>query len=157
MSANEIIPNLWLGDHVAAQSSEFFNRMNIQLIVNCSKDIPFSEDLPKGCKKIRIPVHDNLKEEEINHLSEWSFKIITNIWDEYKQGKPVFIHCYAGVQRSAAVVAMFLIFYFRCSVDEAVKKIRQRRPIAFQPKINFLKSIYFFERGINDELKRSFN
>jgi protein-tyrosine phosphatase len=155
MSANEIIPNLWLGDHVAAKSKEFFKRMDIRLVVNCTKDLPFSKYLPSNCTKIRVPVHDNLEKEEIEKLGVWGPRIVNLIWEHYKEGHPIFIHCYAGVQRSAAVVSMFLIFFFRCSADEAIRRVIQRRGIAFQPRVNFLPAIYQFEKDLGEEIRKT--
>lgn len=145
MSVNEILPHLWLGDKVASGSSEFLHRMKIGLVVNCSKDIPFCKKLPPGCEKLRLPVDDNLQPQEIEYMTQKAPEVVREIWKRYSQGVPVFIHCYAGVQRSASITAMFLIFYQRCTADEAIRRIRRRRPIAFQPGVNFMESIRIFE------------
>ena len=151
MSANEIIPNIWLGDKTASQSKVFLERMNIGLIVNCTKDIPFCEGVT--CEQLRLPVDDNLMPEEIAFMTKNSPRIIRKIWKIYSSGIPVFIHCYAGVQRSASIVAMFLIFFQRCSMETAIHRIQHRRPIAFRPKINFATSIRSFERNLNKKLE----
>lgn len=152
MSANEIIPNLFLGDITASQSRDFIKSMNINVVVNCSKNISFLKD--EKYKKIRVPVHDNLKEEEISNMTKWSASIVRQIWDEYSKGSTILVHCHAGMQRSAAVVAMFLIFYQRYTHKEAIEYIQKRRPIAFQPRPNFYKSIVFFETALNDTLRK---
>ena len=41
MSCCEIIPNLWLGNIKSAQNNNFFEKYNIQIVLNCSTDIPF--------------------------------------------------------------------------------------------------------------------
>jgi len=153
MSVNEILPNMWLGDKTASQSGEFLERMNIGMVVNCTKDIPFCKNLQRKCQKVRLPVDDNLRPEEIHAMTRWSPGVVRQIWTTYSQGTPVFIHCYAGVQRSASITAMFLIFYQRCTTDEAIRRIRNRRPIAFQPGINFESSIRAFEDHLNSTLR----
>lgn len=153
MSVNEILPNFWLGDKTASQSTNFLSQMNIRLIVNCSKDIPFCKSVPRGCEKIRLPIDDNLQQDQIDEMTRLSPDVIKYIWEVYSRGNPVFIHCYAGVQRSAAITAMFLIFYQRCSASSAIRRIRQRRPVAFQPGINFKESIRKFERDLQRILK----
>ena len=155
MSANEILPNIWLGDHVAAKNKHFLQKMNIRLVVNCTKDIPFSPHLSSKCTKVRVPVHDNLDPAEIKKLSDWGPRVVSIIWEHYKHGHPIFIHCYAGVQRSAAVLAMFLIFFLRCSADDSIRRIRQRREIAFQPRANFLQAIYKFESDLGEEIRNT--
>lgn len=152
MSANEILPNLWLGDKTASQSTEFLKSMKIGLVVNCTKDIPFNAHLSRSCTKLRVPVHDNLDKVEIANLAKFAPQVIGEIWRHYSNGIPVFIHCYAGVQRSAAITSMFLIFYQRCSSDDAINHIRRRRPIAFRPGINFHTAILKFETRLNQTL-----
>lgn len=151
MSTNEIIPNIFLGDITASRNREFYDSMNIGMVVNCTKTIPFLEG--GTFKKIRVPVDDNLKDEEIQNLAKWSPQIIRTIWDEYSKGTTILVHCHAGIQRSAAVVAMFLIFYQRCSHKEAMSRIRKRRPIAFQPSANFYKAIVAFESSLNEAIR----
>jgi len=153
MSANEIIPNLFLGDITASKNRDFYESVNIGMVVNCSKTIPFLEG--GTFKKVRVPVDDNLQEEEIQNLAKWSPKIIRQIWEEYSKGTVILVHCHAGMQRSAAVVAMFLMFYQRCNHQEAISRIRKRRPIVFQPGINFYKAIIKFETSMNEAIKRA--
>lgn len=153
MSANEIIPNLFLGDITSSQNKEFFESVNIGMVVNCSKRIPFLEG--RQLKKIRVPVDDNLKDIEINNLAKWGPNIVRKIWDEYSKGTTILVHCHAGMQRSAAVVAMFLMFYQRCNHREAMARIKKRRPIVFEPGANFYKAILSFESKLNEALKRA--
>lgn len=153
MSANEIIPNLFLGDIVTSRSKEFMDSMNVKMVVNCTKNIPFLENC--HFKKIRVPVDDNLEEEEIRNLAIWGPRVIHEIWKEYKQGHTILVHCHAGMQRSAAIVAMFLIFYRRMTRQEAMDLIRRRRSVAFQPRANFNDSIVHFENELNEALRKS--
>ena len=58
------------------------------------------------------------------------------------------MHCAAGMQRSAAVVAMYLIATQQIGKEEAIKFIQQKRSIAFMPMANFGNSISGFERSL---------
>ena len=78
MSANEIIPNLFLGDIVTSRSKEFMDSMNVKMVVNCTKNIPFLENC--HFKKVRVPVDDNLEEEEIKNLAIWGPCVIHVSW-----------------------------------------------------------------------------
>jgi protein-tyrosine phosphatase len=71
---------------------------------------------------------------------------------EHKKG-PVLVHCHAGMQRSACVVAMYLIAINGLKVEEAIAYIKQRRPIAFTPGVNFLKAIQGFENTYDKEIR----
>jgi atypical dual specificity phosphatase len=141
--ANIIIPRLWLGNKYAATDISFITANHITVIVNASKDIPFLEGVPT--RKYRVPVDDNLEEAEITNMSKWAPEIIYSVLTEYKKGAVILVHCAAGVQRSAAIVAMLLIVIKNMTADEAIRYIKSRRRIAFFPGINFKRAINEFE------------
>lgn len=145
-NANEIIKRLWIGNRNASQDTAFLKKNGINVVFNCTKDIPF-HPLIKRC--YRVPVDDNLQTEEIRNMELWSFEIVSKLCHEYKLGNTILVHCAAGMQRSAAVVAMFLLATAKISSDEAMAYIRSKRPIAFLPMANFSKSIKGFERSYN--------
>ena len=147
-NANVIIPNLWLGNAQASMDDEFLTANNIKIVFNCTKTFGFH---PSVKRQYRVPVDDNLQEEEIRNMELWSFEIVTKLMSEYKTGRPILVHCAAGVQRSAAVVAMFLIAAYRITPDEAMKFIKERRPIAFFGRANFERAI----RGFYDSMEES--
>jgi protein-tyrosine phosphatase len=151
-NANLIQPNLWLGNAKAAHDEEFLRKNNIFTVFNCSKDIPFSP-LAKRC--YRVPVDDNLKQEEIRNMELWSFEIVAKLCKELKAGNTVLVHCAAGMQRSAAVVAMYLIATHRVPAEEAMNYVREKRPIAFLPMANFQPAIKGFERELDALLQRN--
>jgi len=63
--ANEIIPRLWLGNAKASMNEDFIRQKNITVVFNCTKNLPFSPMIPI---KYRIPVDDNLEEQEIRNM-----------------------------------------------------------------------------------------
>lgn len=144
--AHEILPGLWLGNRVAALDPKFLREKRIQAVFNCTKDIPFIESTPL---KVRIPVDDNLQPTEIRNLELWSTQFVPKVKAALLKG-PVLVHCHAGMQRSAAVVAMLLIHMLHVDTDTAIKYIQFRRPIAFRPAVNFLDAIRGYEATIRD-------
>ena len=148
--ANEIIPRLWLGNAHAAADETFFRTHQINVVINCTKDIPFSGHAPK---QYRIPVDDNLEEAEIRNMAHWSPQTVYTIMQHYKNGDRILIHCMAGMQRSACAVAMFLICHAKCHTTEAIQFIRSKRSIAFFPRANFLKSIEYFDEYFHSNIR----
>lgn len=148
-NADEILPGLWLGNYKASQDTEFLKKNNIRTVFNCTKDIPFH---PFTIRRFRVPVDDNLQQQEIRNLELWSFEVVANMAKEYNAGNKILVHCAAGMQRSAAAVAMFLIATQRISKEQAMSYIRSKRPIAFMPMANFEKSIAGFEKQMNQLL-----
>jgi len=143
--AHEILPGLWLGNRVASQDRMWLQQNQIGAVFNCTKDLPFVQGLP--IHMYRVPVDDNLQEEEIRNLEHWSWEIVFKILKERNAENRILIHCAAGMQRSAAVTAMFLISQYRCSTDEAIAYIKSKRPVAFYGNANFYSSIKQFETG----------
>lgn len=149
-NANLIIPRLWLGNFKASRDIMFLKANQITVIFNCTKDLPF--DLTVDTKKYRLPVHDNLDPVEIRNMSLWSYEAVQKVMTEYKQGKHILIHCAAGMQRSAALVAMFLIAYYRTHFMEVALHIKKKRPIAFFPGANFGVAIKEFDESFHRDI-----
>lgn len=152
--ADEIVPGLWLGNRIAALNPAFHEEKRIRAVFNCTKDIPFEASVRR---QYRVPVDDNLKEEEIRNLELWSYEIVYKIAAEMrrsqKEGGAVLVHCAAGMQRSAASVAMYLIAVHGMHTDQAIAFIRDKRPIAFQPSPNFEKAMRGFEATFEREMR----
>ena len=147
--ANEILPRLWLGNVRASKDEDFIREKNIQVVFNCTKNLPFSPLIPV---KYRVPVDDNLEEEEIRNMELWSSEIAYKIIAEYKEGRTILVHCMAGMQRSAASVAFMMIAYMNLRAGEAMRIIKEKRPIAFHPSANFGRSIQYFDRKFHGEI-----
>jgi protein tyrosine phosphatase len=148
-NANLIIPRLWLGNAKSSVDEDFIRHHNITVVFNCTKNLPFSPMIPI---KYRIPVDDNLEEDEIRNMELWSSEIAYKIMAEYAEGKTILVHCAAGMQRSAASVAFMLIAYMRLRAQDAMIFIKERRLIAFYPKANFGRSIDYFDRRFHGEI-----
>lgn len=133
-----IIPNLWLGNIDSARDLEFHRRENINVIINCSNDIPFFVN--SGVRKYRIPVDDNLQPDQIKNMGKMLPQVIGIVEYHIRRGDRILVHCYAGMQRSAIVVYGYL-----CAVGWHPKRafsiMRTIRPIVFTPSMNFRKSI----------------
>ena len=147
--ADEIIPGLWLGNFTSSRDETFLKEKNIETVFNCTKDLPFS---PIIRNRYRVPVDDNLQEEEIRNLQLWSYEVTYKLIQEMKKGKPILVHCAAGMQRSAAVTAMYLIATHRMRPEQAKTYIQNKRPIAFRPGANFSRSIDGFYKSFNQEV-----
>lgn len=148
-NADQILPGLWLGNAKASVDETFLKNAKIEVVFNCTKDLPFHQSIRR---RYRIPVDDNLEKEEIRNMELWSYEIVLKMYHEYKAGRPIFVHCMAGMQRSPAAIAMFLIATQQMTSAKAMAFIKQKRPIAFFPSANFGDSIRGFEGSIQKNL-----
>ena len=142
VQANEILTNLWLGDIKDSKHIEFIN--NIDVIINCTKDIPF---INKKKKCLRVNVEDNLKKIEIINLYKYLDSITKVINNYLKSNLKIFVHCYAGKQRSATVICAYLIKYLKIPYVEAKELLISKRKHVFTPLTNFTGALELFEKN----------
>jgi rhodanese-related sulfurtransferase len=148
-NANEIIPRVWLGNRFAAMDADWLLANNIEVVFNCTKDMDFH---PSIKHRYRVPVDDNLQAVEINNMTKWSTEIAYKVLREYKSGKNILIHCAAGMQRSAAVMAIFLITLTGERAPVLMSHIRRKRAIAFVPQANFRRSIEYYDALYHNDI-----
>ncbi len=133
-----ILENLYLGDRLNAYNQNFIFNKHINIIVNCTKDIPNVYETNGEITYYRVPVEDNLKENELNSFYFFSKSLLPLLYNEYIKGKSILIHCFAGMQRSAGLMLLFLIYYHKkkfninLSVNDAKFFILSKRPISFK-------------------------
>ena len=147
--SNEIIDRIWLGDYHSSQDETFLRGNHIDVVFNCTKDLPFKMIAPT---QYRVPLDDNLEEVEIRNAGLWSYEIVYKLMKHWTAGDRILVHCMAGRQRSACCVAMFLILQKQMRTDQAIQFIRSKRPVAFMPQPNFLESIRTFEDRCQKEI-----
>ena len=131
---DEIIEYLFVGN---AKSLELLKKYD--MIVNCTKDINFPTHYNTKC--IRLSVNDNPDEckkflYEINNTC-----VLEHIEYHIRNKQSILVHCSMGIQRSCALVACYLIRYYRWTPTEAIAYIKTKRPIAFFGQCNFLQTI----------------
>ena len=148
--AQEIIPRIFVGDCNSSQDIQFLQQHNIQVIVNCTKDLPnWYEPLPTKpldqsfleenfIKYFRIPVDDNGRREEIENFWRIIPPIVGQVLQNYHKGKSILIHCSAGQQRSCAFCAN-LLKNMGYNDEQAFQIIVSKRPNAFNfgQQVNF--------------------
>lgn len=148
-SANLILPNLWVGDYKSASDLEFLKNKNITIIINCADELlqkdyhlPSRDDYPEKDKILRLsyPLVDPIDGDEayIKSFRENLELILCEIDKQLKLGKNILIHCLAGLNRSATVVASYMItrqikpnVQDTDDVYELVNFIRERRNGSF--------------------------
>jgi dual specificity phosphatase 12 len=110
ISVDQIIPRLWLGNYQAALDIDFLSKNKINLVINCTPNIPFvSNSNIRGIETFRIPVYDSLLEKDIILMEQYFKIIIPLLLRKYTiEKKNILIHCHAGKQRSAIVTAALL-------------------------------------------------
>jgi len=139
--SNRITNNIWLGNYVDSSNENFIKNENIKVIVNCSKDLPFYFNNMEVPFRYRIPVDDDRQDNSIQVMFLYLPKIVELLKRHVVRGENVYIHCHAGMQRSACVMAAYLMAVKGYTPVQAIQFIKRLRPIAFTPFVNFQKSL----------------
>ena len=121
-----IVPRLYLSNFYEAQ-----NVPNGWYVINCSKDLPMVSNYG-----MRLAINDDLSQDAYRTMHAALPMIIRRIDNIRNSGGDVLVHCHAGQQRSAAVVAAYLMSK-GMPKDEAIRYIKSRKRDAFLTGVNF--------------------
>jgi hypothetical protein len=144
---NEIIPGLYLGNCDAAADKKFIDNNYINLIINCSNDLEFP-DFYKTIYRLdfeymRISLDDSHKDIDQIIMSINIPKICPIIHNKLLNYHNVFVHCYAGMQRSATIIICYLMYKDFIekkrikNLDKYYKFLKSKRAIVFYPNPTF--------------------
>ena len=141
---DEILPNLYLGSIKALGTYEC-KSLNYYMVVDLIKNTILLDNSMSNVEiYINLPVHDS--PDECDNLLEMikDTCVLEKMHLALQQNKPVLVHCFAGMQRSCALVACYLIKYYDMIPFEAIQYIKSKRPIAFFGKVNFMELLLSF-------------
>ena len=151
---DEIVPGLWIGNMEAANDLHLLKKNNIKYIFNISRDIPNFYEISENFKYYNFQVDDSLLIKDIDLMTQ-NLAILVNELDTRlrKKNGSILVHCYAGRQRSAIVVAAYLVFKYNMTPEDACQYILTRRPEAFHynTSINFKDSLQKYYLLINND------
>ena len=71
------------------------------------------------------------------------------IHEQIKNDQAVMVHCVAGMGRAGTILACYYVKYKKFSAEDAIKKIRDKRPGSIQSETQKL-AIGYYERHVRD-------
>lgn len=140
---NKIINNLYIGNYESPSDKEFLKTNNIKLIINCTKNFKYNLDDSINMTRLNItdfnsPENNIIIASQINDILD-----IINIYINSNEG--VLVHCHMGQQRSAMVVACYLMKYYKMNLENAINEIKKRRKYVFLPEATFIDFLKYYE------------
>jgi Dual specificity phosphatase, catalytic domain len=126
----QVLPYLWISDYPSAKKAPYD-----WYIINATKDLPMLSTFGT-----RLPVNDDRQPESIQTMKIYLPRIIEDIDSKRSAGINVLVHCRAGQQRSAAIIAAYLMKTKHMSADDAITYVKSKKPDAFLTGVNFYDS-----------------
>lgn len=146
-NADLVIRNIWLGNKKSSQDRDFLKNNSIKFVVNCTTDINIPEWYEQdNINYIRLPIYDWNSESNNNILKNEIMNIISTIHSYREKKINILVHCFAGMQRSATVVACYLMNYYDFKPEHAIFYTRYKRSIAFHPYPTFNTFIFNYKK-----------
>ncbi|XP_030068498.1 dual specificity protein phosphatase 1 [Microcaecilia unicolor] len=137
----EILPFLYLGSAYHASRKDMLDALGITALINVSANCPNHFEGHYRYKS--IPVEDSHKAD----ISSWFNEAIDFIDSVKNAGGRVFVHCQAGISRSATICLAYLMRTNQVKLDEAFEFVKQRRSI-ISPNFSFMGQLLQFESQV---------
>ena len=124
---DEITEKLYLGNEDGGREKEKLKEFGVTHILLCGTDLV--ERYPKDFIYKQLYIDDSLEQNLTQYFTE-TFNFIDN-------AQKIYVHCAAGVSRSASIVIAYLIMKRKISFKEAYDHVKKRRKV-IHPNGNFV-------------------
>lgn len=141
----EILPFLFVGSQVHAQSRAILSGLKITHILNITATCP--NCFPNDIQYKTIPIKDTWNQ-NISSFFQECFEFIDSA--RSSDGR-VLVHCVAGISRSPTITIAYLMKTTNMSLQDALSHVKGRRSIV-APNLDFLVELEAFERSLNPSL-----
>lgn len=136
--ASLIFPHLYLGSEWNAANLEELQRNRVSHILNVAREV--DNFFPERFTYCNVRVWD---EEAAQLLPCWK-ETHRFVEAARAQGTRVLVHCKMGVSRSAATVVAYAMKQFRWTLEQALRHVQERRPVA-RPNPGFLRQLQTYQ------------
>jgi len=140
----EMLPGMYIGGWPAA---EYACRKKVlgphTFVVNLANGKPMFS--PLG---VRVKVNDDLKAASLSIMDQAIGSVVSSMREAMEMGLPVIVHCHAGRQRSAAVIAAYIMKYEGLNLASTIQYMKTKKPDVFLHNINFLPVLKQFELSL---------
>lgn len=142
-SYDEILPRLYLGDITMAVNRQDMSKLGITDMITAEmKPIPNQDLSPTVQRYLFINVMDHTKQDLLSHF-ETSNQFIENALKN--PHNKVYVHCVAGISRSATLVISYIMKSRCMSYPEALEIVLQKRKVV-DPNEGFVKQLVLYHK-----------
>ncbi|KAM6916170.1 dual specificity protein phosphatase 13B-like [Xenentodon cancila] len=158
---NQVWPNLYIGNEVAARDKGILHGLGITHIVNAAHGPVnpahglcfFVNTGPRFYRDMSVDYYGVEADDAVDFLlSPFFYSTARYIRAALSMGGRVFVHCLMGVSRSATLVLAFLMIVEGLTLHEAVAAVRVHRDIC--PNSGFLQQLRSLDMSLERERRR---
>lgn len=144
-SPSEIITGkLFLGG-IHSSNPAFFGEFD--KMVSVLTELPsFAVPYKEAKSHLHIPLLDNNEADLLPHLDEF----VKFVDKAFAEGSKVYVHCHAGISRSASFVTAYLMTKTGMSADDALERLAEKRSI-ISPNLNFRGLLIVYEKWLKSD------
>lgn len=121
---DKITQQVYIGNFLDSQNTDAIKEEGIDVVLNVAKEIPLKVYKSIQSEKVGL-INANTPENKKNLID-----VISKLKRFILLGKKVLVHCYAGKNRSAFVIAKALADINNTDWKKEFAKIKQKHPIA---------------------------
>lgn len=142
-SFNEILPRLFLGDIFIATNKDEISRLGITDMITVEiKPLPANILAPTVKRYLYINVMDHSKQDILSHFETSNEFIETAL---KTPSNKVYVHCVAGISRSASLVIAYIMKTRSMNYNEAFELVSQKRRVV-DPNEGFVMQLTLYHR-----------
>jgi hypothetical protein len=134
---DKINEKVYLGNYDGQKQREFLKSEGITHIIVCA--IGLFRLFPEDFTYLYLPLEDSVSEKITSYFEE-TFNFI-------ESSQKVYVHCQAGISRSASIVIAYFIRKYLISVDQAFALVAQKRPCIY-PNLGFQKQLGEYSNSV---------
>jgi protein-tyrosine phosphatase len=136
---NKVCAGLYIGDLDSARDKVLLDHHKITHVVSCIGTRYFQD----------IKYHViNLDDSPDANIYQYLYDAVEFVDEAIALQKNVFVHCYAGISRSASVVLAYIMAIKKYKLVDALSSLKSARPIC-QPNSGFMFQLKCFEWVLN--------
>lgn len=140
---HEVYDNIYVGNISTAYNKDKLKELGINNVITAISGM--SEIYPNDFNYMLVDALD-IQQQDMRPMFDNTSKFIK---DSLENGGKVYIHCMCGVSRSVAIVCAYLSKEFGIEPKEAIKQIREIRPVA-NPNPSFQLQLENYHHTVNN-------
>jgi len=145
---SEVLPKLYVGSAVAAQSSSLLLAHGITHVLNCCTLPNTFEDMAGGPTYLRLGLMDSLA--DLPRMGEAIETGVQFIHAALTAGGAVLVHCHKGISRSCTLAMAYIMWSQHKTAEDAFSAVRAKRRCC-DPNLGYLVTLKDYEVKVSSD------